>query len=229
MGTAEKRKIGSNRLESLRRSSVFEGISSEEVDAVLSLSGAYETRYQKGEFIMREGEKIFGFGVLAGGIAQSFQQDAEGNRVFLTTLRDGDLLTDEFAFGGMVLCPWNILAIEDTWAVWIDIPHSAEVLARRCVNHVRLMRNLLQIQARKNIELSMRISLLSKKTIRARVDTYLRWEEERSGSKSFYLKFSRDEMADYLGVDRSALSRILSNMKQEGVIDYAKNYFEIKI
>lgn len=229
MGTAEKGKIGADRLERLRRTSVFEGIPSEEVEAVLSLSGAREAHYRKGEFIMREGEKIFGFGILAGGTAQSFQQDAEGNRVFLMTFCSGDLLTDEFAFGGMVLCPWNILVIEEAWAVWIDIPHSAEVLARRCVNHARLMRNLLQIQARKNIELSMRISLLSKKTIRARVDAYLRWEAERCGSKRFRVKFSRDEMADYLGVDRSALSRTLSNMKKEGVIDYARDHFEIKI
>lgn len=227
MEAEERGNIGAERVERIRQSQVFAGIPSEEVGAVLSLSGAREVFYRKGELILREGEKIFGFGILVSGIVQSFQQDAEGNRVFFATLHGGDLLTDEFAFGGMALCPWDILVIEDAWVVWIEIPHSMEVLARKCVNHARLMRNLLQIQARKSVDLAMRVSLLSKKTIRERIITYLRWEGDRCGAKSFDVKFSRDEMADYLGVDRSALSRTLSNMKKEGLIDYARDHFEI--
>ncbi|MCI8513145.1 MAG: Crp/Fnr family transcriptional regulator [Lachnospiraceae bacterium] len=228
MGATERGKSAAAWLESLGRSKVFNGISPEEIDAILSFSGAREMRYRKGEVILREGERIFGFGILAGGTVQSYQQDAEGNRVFFTTRRVGDLLTDEFAFGGMVLCPWNILVLEEAWVIWIDIPHSMEVMSRRCVNHARLLRNLLQIQAEKNIELAMRVTLLSKKTIRARIVTYLQWESDRCGAKCFDVKFSRDEMADYLGVDRSALSRTLSNMKKEGVIDYVRGHFEIK-
>ncbi len=201
----------------LQESPVFAGMSAQEIIQIVKLSGAKDGLYKKGEYILREGDRIFGFGIILEGMIQSSRFE-RNSRVIFQDHRKGDLFADDLVFGGVSESVCDFTTLEDTWVVWIEIPHSMEVLARRCVNHNRMLHNLLRIMARRNLTLIERTQVLTCKTMREKLLCYLEQEADRQGKRTFTIPFTRDGLADYLGVDRSALSRTISSLKKEGVI-----------
>lgn len=210
----------------LQKSPAFAGLSAQETIQIVKLSGAKDGLYEKGEYILREGDRIFGFGIILEGVVQSSR--LEGNtRVIFQNHPEGDLLADDLVFGGVSASLCDFTALGDTWIVWIEIPHSMEVLARRCVNHNKLLHNLIRIMAQRNLTLIERTQVLTRRTMREKLLCYLEQEADRQGKRTFTISFTRDELADYLGVDRSALSRTISALKKEGLIDCQGRRFSV--
>lgn len=213
----------------LAKTPAFKGIPEDEVSKIVELSDAKDALYEKGQYVLREGNKISGLGIILQGVVQGSRQELDGTRIIYRNYCAGDLLAADVVFSKNFVSDWDLRAVEDVWAVWIEIPHSMEVLSRRCVNHSKLLHNIIHILAERNVALTRRTTILLKKTIRERVLCYLKTEAEQCGKKTFSVPFTRDEMADYLGVDRSALSRTLSAMKRDGVISFEKRCFTINI
>ncbi len=223
----EKKNItGELRAALLQKSPAFAGLSVQETIQIVKLSGAKDGLYGKGEYVLREGDRIFGFGIILEGMVQSSRLEGN-NRVIFRNHHTGDLLADDLVFGGIAVSVCDFTAMKDTWIVWIEIPHSMEVLARRCVNHNKLLHNLIRIMAKRNLTLIERTQVLTRRTMREKLLCYLEQEADRQGKRSFTVPFARDELADYLGVDRSALSRTISALKKEGVIDCQGRKFSI--
>ena len=210
----------------LRESPAFAGLSEQETIQIVKMSGGKDGLYEKGKYILRQGDRIFGFGIILEGMIQSSR--LEGNsRVIFRNYQKGELVADDLVFGGVAASVCDFTAVEDTWVVWIEIPHSMEVLARRCVNHNKLLHNLIRIMALRNLTLIERTQVLTRKTLRGKLLCYLEQEAVRQGKKSFTVPFTRDELADYLGADRSALSRTISALKKEGLIECRGKYFSL--
>ena len=169
---------------------------------------------------------MFGFGIILEGMVQSSKHERNG-RVIFKSHHARELLVDDLVFGGISSSPCDFTAMEDTWIVWIEIPHSMEVLARRCTNHTKLLHNLIRIMAQRNVALMQRTQVLTQKTMREKLLYYLEQEADKCGEKTFAIPFTRDELADYLGVYRSALSRTISEMKKENIIDSSGRRFTI--
>lgn len=220
---------GKLRSQLLAKTPAFKGIPEDEVSKIVELSDAKDAWYEKGQYVLREGNKVSGFGIILQGIVQGSRQELDGTRIIYRNYCAGDLLAADVVFSKHFVSAWDLKAVEDVWIVWIEVPHSMEVLSRRCVNHSKLLHNIIHILAERNVALTRRTTILLKKTIRERVLCYLKTESEQCGEKTFSIPFTRDEMADYLGVDRSALSRTLSAMKKDGVISFEKKYFTINI
>ena len=119
----------------------------------------------------------------------------------------------------------NVVAAEAAQILFLNVSRVLQVCPNACGHHNTLIRNLLALSAQKNLNLSRKIFHTSPKTIRGRLLSYLSYQSMRSGSSSFTIPFNRQQLADYLNVDRSALSNELSKMKTEGLLEFQRNHF----
>ncbi len=211
---------------SLIHSPLFLGLTQEEIFSVINCFEGRISTYPKGNEILSMGDKITFIGTLITGKLAIFKEDAEGNRSLLTHLGPGDHFAEVFAFSGVPFSPVCVLAEEEVQVLLLPKDHFLPTCAKNCSFHSKLIQNLLQILSAKSLYLQSRMSFLGEKTLRKKILSYLQSFFKEEGVP-FTIPFNREQLADYLCVDRSALSRELSNLKKEGLIDYHKNRFTL--
>lgn len=182
--------------------------------------------FRPGEYIVRAGEPVSGFGIVLEGVVQVFKEDYFGNRSLLSRCREGDLFLEAVRLTRPENSPVNVQAVTACSVAVLDYA-KLFAPAGNCRVHARVLENLLRVISTKVLALNRKISILSKRTIRDKVLCFLK--EEGGGSTEVRIPFGRSALADYLCVDRSALSRELSRMKERGEIDFDGNDFRIKI
>lgn len=207
---------------------LFRGMSPEEAKGMLDCLGAREKLCQKGELIFRAGEHIDSMGLVLSGSVHISIDDLWGNSTLLGRVEPGQLFAETYACipGEPLLV--NVTASEDSDILFLNAARVMTTCKSACPYHSRLVQNLLQITALKNLALSTRSLHTSPKTIRGRLVSYLSEQARRSGSSRFTIPFDRQQLADYLGVDRSALSNELGKMKHEGLLSCEKNRFDLR-
>lgn len=205
----------------LAKTALFQGIPAEDLSAVLECLKAEERHYKKGEAVYRAGDTVSRIGLVVAGRITIENDDFWGNRSILDSVGPGRVFAEAYA-----CAPGEPLMVSAVAAEPADILFFAveRILAESPWHHV-LARNLLFATARKNLNLSRRIFHTSSKTIRGRVLSYLSTEAARRQKREFSIPFSRQQLAGYLGVDRSALSHELGKMQREGLITVQKNRF----
>jgi CRP-like cAMP-binding protein len=212
--------------EVLRKVKLFSGIDND-LEAMLDCLGSQEKKYQKGDLIFVAGQPINAVGIVLSGELQVIQEDFNGNRTILTELGPTQIFGEALACAGIAESPLSVLAKSDTKILFIGVSRIINTCSNSCIFHNRLIENLLKILARKNIQLSNKNQLLSHRSIREKVLSYLSMHAEKNNSPEFEIPFNRNEMADFLCVDRSALSRVLSSLSNEGVISVSGRHFTL--
>lgn len=144
-------------------------------------------------------------------------------------LEPGSLFGETYACMGLSRIPVSVGAIEDCSVLLLDINRMLKICNNSCVFHQRLVANLLNIIATKNMQLNRKMSYITHKTIRGRLLAYLEDQAEKANSDTFEIPFNRNELADYLCVDRSAMSRELGRMKKEGLLDFNRRTFRLQV
>ena len=215
-----------NNVEILRKVKLFDAID-DKLEDMLQCLGSEEKKYDRGEIILMTGQPVTSVGVVLSGEVQIIQEDYYGNRSILTKLKPGHIFGEAFASAGIRESPVTILAKSNCRIMFLAIERIISTCPNSCIFHSQLMENLLKILARKNILLSSKNQLLSQRTIRDKVLSYLGLQAEKKGSLEFEIPFSRNELADFLCVDRSALSRVLSQLKKDGTIEYQNQHFRL--
>ena len=215
-----------NNVEILRKVKLFDAID-DKLEDMLQCLGSEEKKYDRGEIILMTGQPVTSVGVVLSGEVQIIQEDYYGNRSILTELKPGHIFGEAFASAGIRESPVTILAKSNCRIMFLAIERIISTCPNSCIFHIQLMENLLKILARKNILLSSKNQLLSQRTIRDKVLSYLGLQAEKKGSLEFEIPFSRNELADFLCVDRSALSRVLSQLKKDGTIEYQNQHFRL--
>ncbi|MBC3803461.1 cyclic nucleotide-binding domain-containing protein [Acetobacterium fimetarium] len=215
-----------NNVEILRKVKLFDAID-DKLEDMLQCLGSEEKKYDRGEIILMTGQPVTSVGVVLSGEVQIIQEDYYGNRSILTELKPGHIFGEAFASAGIKESPVTILAKSNCRIMFLAIERIISTCPNSCIFHSQLMENLLKILARKNILLSSKNQLLSQRTIRDKVLSYLGLQAEKKGSLEFEIPFSRNELADFLCVDRSALSRVLSQLKKDGTIEYQNQHFRL--
>ncbi|MBK5244578.1 MAG: Crp/Fnr family transcriptional regulator [Eubacteriaceae bacterium] len=215
-----------NKLEILRNIKLFEEVG-ENFEAMLQCLGSEEKNYIKGEIIILTGNPVSSVGILLSGEIQIIQEDYMGNRSILTELKPGHIFGETFACAGVTKSPVTVLATADSTVLFIGIQRIITTCPSSCRFHNQLIENLLKIIARKNMLINRKNQLLSLRTIRDKVLSYLSLQAEKKGCPQFEISYTRNELADFLCVDRSALSRVLSTLKTEGIIDYHNKQFKL--
>ncbi|MEM1485494.1 Crp/Fnr family transcriptional regulator [Oscillospiraceae bacterium PP1C4] len=214
-------------LEILINIPLFAGIQENELESLLGCLNAQVRHYPKGEIIMLSGAPMNSVGIVLEGSAQILKDDFNGNRNILARVKHGELFAEVFACIGIEHAPVTVLADTRAVVLFIDFRRIVSSCTSACAFHSRLIENMLRLMARKNMMLHEKVSCLGHRTTREKLEAFLLLHMEHAGTNPFEIPFSRNEMADYLCVDRSALSTVLGKMRDEEVIQYHKNSFEL--
>lgn len=212
----------------LSNTQLFRGIEETEVSSLLQCLSAVKRSYQKGEVILAEGAVTESLGVVLSGMAMISCSDVWGNNHILGNVAPGAVFAEVYAClpGEPLLI--SVSAAEDTTVLFMNVGRVLSTCTNACPFHTKLVRNLLTVCAQKSLQLSQRILHTSSKSIRGRLMSYFSECAKRSGSYSFRVPYNRQQLADYLSVDRSALCNELSKMQREGIISYERNQFLLK-
>ncbi|MBR6800355.1 MAG: Crp/Fnr family transcriptional regulator [Eubacteriaceae bacterium] len=211
----------------IARSDLFSGIDSGILPDVLDCLGVTTQSVKKNQVIFEEGEAAKYVGIVLSGEVQMVRDDFYGNRSIIMHMEPSDLFAETFACAGLERMPASIVASEDGEVMFIDCKRILTVCSSACSFHNRLIQNLLRIVATKNISFDKKIDITSQKSTRDKLITFLNHESRKAGSSEFTINYDRQELADYLGVERSAMSSELSKLKKDGLIDYNKNWFKL--
>jgi len=210
----------------MKGSPLFQGI---EEKKLLQLAGTMqEQSYKKEEFVLHQGDVAKGIGLVTEGRLHIIREDFLGNREILAEVEWGEIFGE--VYGILTEEPQRVAvsAAADSRVVFFSVERLLESGGPGSEMSQRLLQNLLRVVARKNLLLTMKMSHLSRRSIREKVISYLSEEAGSQGSSRIKIPFNRQQLADYLAVERSALSRELSRMRREGLIECQRNYFELK-
>lgn len=212
----------------LRTSGIFSGISEEETEKMLHCLEVRPETFQKDEYILRAGDRVEAFGLVITGKVMIIQEDFWGNRNILAAVGAGHCFAETFACSPGAVLNVSVMAQTNVQVLFLSVKRILTTCPSTCSHHSRMIRNLLSELAEKNLRLNEKITHLGQRSRRAKILSYLSAEAQRHGSAEFDIAFSRQQLADYLSVDRSGLSMELSRMQEEGLLEYRKNHFVLK-
>lgn len=212
----------------IARFPLFYGISERDIGGVLKCLYAARANYERGEIIFHAGDTTSRLGLVVSGGVLIESDDIWGNRSILSRVDSGQIFGETYACipGEPLLV--SAVAAERTQVLFLNMSRILKPCSQACGRHVQLLANLLAISARKNLALSRRILHTTPKTIRGRLLSYFSELALQSGNRDVVVPFDRQQLADYLGVDRSALSSELSKMQRDGLLTYHRNSFSLK-
>ena len=214
-------------LEVLRKCSLFENIADENLTAILGCLGAKLYCYCKNQTILREGDAANLIGIVLKGKVQVVRIDYYGNRSIVAMIEPTQMFGESFACADEKMVPVDIVASEDSEVLMVDCQRVIHSCSNACDFHRQIIFNLLKIVAKKNIMFNQKIEITSKRTTREKLLTYLLQQAKKTGSDEFSIPYDRQELADYLEVDRSGLSVEIGKLKKEGIIENRKNIFKM--
>ena len=212
-------------LEILKKCPLFESIEDENLLRMLTCLGAKISLFDKKFTIFSEGTPAKYIGIVLSGEVQISTSDYFGNRSIISNATTGDIFAEAFACAEMNSIPVSAVATEASEIMLIRADHILHTCENHCGFHNKLIYNLMKALAKKTISYHKRIEATSKRTTREKLLAYLTAEAKEKGCISFEIPFDRQELADYLEVDRSGLSAEISKLREEGIIENRKNLF----
>lgn len=211
----------------LRDCPLFNQIEDEDLTEMLVCLGAKEHSYKKGDTVFAEGDKAKYLGIVLKGSVQLGRVDYYGNRSILTNIEPPQLFGEAFACAELESLPIDAVAAEDTEVLLIDAQLIANPCGSACRFHYQTMLNLLHIVAKKNLVLHQKMEITSKRTTREKLMTYLLLQAKKAKSRTFTIPYDRQELADYLEVERSGLSAEISKLRNEKVLECRRSTFTL--
>ena len=211
----------------LKKCPLFNDIGEENLMRMLECMGARVISFDKKYTILAEGYPAKHIGIMLSGSAKTVQVDYYGNRSIVSGVEEADIFGDAFACAELKSVPVDIIADEPSEVMLIECDHILHTCSNNCGFHQQLIFNLMKELAIKNITLHQRIEVTSKRSTREKLMTYLMMQAKRANSSSFDIPFDRQELADYLEVDRSGLSAEISKLRSEGIIESSRKHFEL--
>ena len=205
--------------------SLFDGLSNDETSSLISCMGARTKTVERDEAIITEGDPSNIVGIVTSGKLQIYKEDMSGFQTIISEVVPGEMFGEVFACAGVKEMPVSIYAAEKSTVMLIDFKRFLTTCSNACPFHSKVIQNLLQVVSQKALYLNKRIEIMSKRSIRDKLLCYLTIEHGRKKDEHFTIPFNRQQLADYLCVERSALSAEMSRMKKEKIIDYKKNEF----
>lgn len=208
-------------------SPLFSGINPEDRKAMLSCIGYHIGTFRKGDIVVFEEENMKHIGIVLSGAVDMIKEDLWGNKTMLVRARKNDVFGETFACGSDNLSVVTFFVTEDAKVLFLPFNRVMQSCTMACQFHHRLIENMVRVIADKNRDLMRKVEVVSKRTIREKLLAYLSIQAQIQNSRYFEIPLGRVELAEYLCVDRSALTRELTKMKEEGLIDYDRNCFRM--
>lgn len=213
--------------ESKMKIPLFQNMTEQDIRSALQCVGAFQKEYKKEEFILLEEDKVQCVGCVLEGSIEMMREDVWGNKTVLLTIGRQELFGESFVCGSSMISSVSFIANEKTKVLFLPFDRVMHSCSYACTYHQSLIVNMVRLIAEKNVNLISKIDIMSKKTLREKIGAYLSMEAGYHNSKYFTIPLGRVQLAEYLCVDRSALTRELNHMRAEGLIDFEKNTFRI--
>lgn len=214
-------------LKILKKCTLFNTIATDNLESLLGCLNAKIYSYKKGETIIAEGTQARYIGIVLSGSARIMQIDYYGNKSILGTAKPSQLFGEAFACANADAMPVTVEAVENSQIMLADCNRILKTCCNNCEFHQQLIFNLMKELAKKTIVLHRKIDIISKRTTRDKLMTYLLSEAKKHGKSTFEIPFDRQALADFLEVDRSGLSAEISKLRNEGILECRKNKFKI--
>ena len=211
----------------IKKSPLFAGTSDAALAAMLSCLGASIKVFAKNEYIFREGDAANFIRLVVKGRVQIVKDDFFGNRNIIAVASPVQMFGEAFACAGAEKIPMSAIAALDSVILKLDCTRLITTCSNACNFHQQAISRLLNIIASKNISLNQKIEIISQRTTKEKILAYLFKESKIQQSSSIVINYNRQELADFLGVERSAMSAVLSKLRCEGLINFHKNKFEL--
>lgn len=209
----------------LEQCALFEGIRWEDLGAMLGCIGGRAVVVGKGQAIFHEGDPATQVGMVLNGAVRLVREDYYGNRSIVAHIGPAELFGETYACAGIQVLPVSVVADEDSVVLLMDCRRITTTCSSSCSFHNRIIFNLLKLVATKNLVFDQKIQVTSKRTTREKLMAYLMNQAKIQGSNRILIPYDRQELADYLEVDRSGLSSEISKLRREGILDSNKNFF----
>lgn len=206
---------------------LFNGIALEDLNAMMGCIGGRRLSVLKGNTIFQEGDPATHVGMVLSGAVRMVREDYNGNRSIVAHIAPGQLFGESYACAGLASLPISVVADEDSVLLLMDCRRITTTCSHACAFHNRIIFNLLKLVAVKNLVFDQKIQITSKRTTREKLLAYLMNEAKLRGSNRFTIPYDRQELADYLEVDRSGLSAEISKLRREGILESEKNNFAL--
>ena len=211
----------------LTECALFHGLREAQIREMLPCLSARQSRFRRGQFLLRAGDRVAFAGILLSGEAEVLQEDFWGNRNLLAAVGPGDLFAEAFACAHAV-SPVSVLCKTDGSVLYLNVRAVFSPCEKACAQHKALSQNLIRVLAEKNMQLNEKAGFLSQRTTREKLLAYLSAQARRAGSASFRIPFDRQQLADFQSVNRSAMSAELSRMQREGLLCADRSSFTLR-
>ena len=211
----------------LRNSPFFQGLRDEEIRSVLHCVSAEIIRKEKDSCIFRVGDSTQAMGLVLSGSVLSIQEDLWGHRNIVDRIGVGEFFAESFAAIPGAVLNMSIVAAEDCQIMLLNMNRLMQTCVSACAHHHKLVRNLVSVMARNVLNLNNKITLMGKRSTREKILSYLSAESMRQGKLSFDIPYDRQQLADYLCVERAAMSVELSKLQKQGYLKTNRNHFKL--
>ncbi len=210
----------------LKKSPLFYNIAEKDLEIMLNCLSVQEKTYPKNTFIFNDGDNVSTVGIVLRGSVHIIKEDFWGNRRIISQIGISDIFAETFSCAQVEKIPVSIVTNEKTEIMLIDYKRIINTCSSSCLFHSYLIQNMLKIIANKNILLTQKIEHITQRTTREKLISYLSAQAKISNHHTFTIPFNRQELADYLSVDRSAKSSELSKLQKEGLLKFECNTFK---
>lgn len=211
----------------IKRSKLFAGVSEADAEAMIKCISAREKILRKGEYAYRTGDRPKEAAMVLDGAMRIEREDYWGNKSIIAEIPPAEMLGETYACTEGEPMSVNAVASMDTVLLMLDMRRVLRMCPSPCPYHMRLAENLIRVLAYRNITLTRKIEHISQRTTRGKLISYFSEQAVKKGSPSFTIPFDRQQLADFLSVDRSAMSKELSRMRDEGILQFKKNSFTL--
>lgn len=211
----------------IKQNQLFVNLTEDEMLKALQCLSAKTAEYDRDNYILMVGDDVSNIGIVISGSANVIKEDFWGNRAIIYKISHGGLFGEAFCCAGIKKSHISVVACEKTEVLFLNFKKLKKTCDKNCRHHGILIQNMMKLLAKKDIILTQKIDVLTKRTLRDKIFAYLSSEAMTANSNTFEIPFNRQELADYLSVDRSALSKELGRLRDEGIINFYKNRFEL--
>ena len=211
----------------LKRTQMFAGVGDDEISAMLSCLGARLYNYKKGEYVLRQGEHLNDILVLVEGNLHIQNDDYWGNRSILGQVTVGEMFGEAYVAPESGVLLNDVVATENSVVIFFDVKRIITTCSSACRFHTMVVQNMFFAISEKNKKLVQKLGHMSKRTTREKLISFLSEEAKKQNNAIFTIPFNRQQLADFLSVDRSAMSNELCKMRDEGLIEFDKNNFRL--
>lgn len=211
----------------LKRTQLFAGLVDDEIVSMLSCLGARLCNYKKGEYVLRQGERLSDITVLVKGNLHIQKDDYWGNRSILGQISVGEMFGEAYVAPESGALINDVIATEDSAVIFFDVRRIITTCPSACRFHSLVVQNMFFAISEKNRKLVQKLEHMSKRSTREKLISYLSGEAKKQGNSIFTIPFNRQQLADFLSVDRSAMSNELCKMRDEGLLEFEKSKFRL--